>query len=135
MARKRSKAFADAAFHHVLEMDHAEDLVALGNHQRRAAGIGDAMGDALDLRAHRAAQFLNVADDRIDRALADLASVEIAAAHSGFSAEGNKMRADLCHVAPAQSVFFLGEHDNRSAFRGFVGEARKLRRVRQTSRR
>ena len=41
------------------------------------------------------------------------------------------MRADLGHVAPAQSVFFLGEHDDRSAFRRLVGEARKLRRIRQ----
>ena len=52
-------------------MDHTEDLVAFGNHQRRAAGIGDAVGDALDFGADSAAQFLDEADDRFDRAFAD----------------------------------------------------------------
>ena len=125
------EAFLDAALHHVLQMNHAENFVSLGDHQRRAAGVRNSMGDAFDLRAHRPAQFLNVGGDRIDRALADLAPIEITAAHAGFSAERNKMRADLGHVATAQSVFLLGEHDDRSPFRGFVGQARKLRRVRQ----
>ena len=118
------KAFADAAFDDVFKMNNTEDFVALGNHQRRAAGIGDSMRDALDFGADGSAQFLNVADDRFDRALADVASIEIAAAHAGFSAEGNKARADLGHVAPAQPVFFLGEHDDRSSFRRLVGQAR-----------
>ena len=48
MARKRCKAFADAAFDDVLEMNHAENLVALGNHQRRPSAIGDPMRNALD---------------------------------------------------------------------------------------
>src|SRR5439155_671776 len=88
------------------------------------ASVGDSMRDALDLRAHRPAHFLNVGGDRIHGALADPAPVEIAAAHSGLSAEGNKARADLGHVAPAQPIFFLGENNDRSAFRRLVGEAR-----------
>ena len=82
------------------------------------------MCDALDLRAHRPTHFLNVGGDRIHGPLADPAPVEIAAAHSGLSAEGNKARADLGHVAPAQPIFFLGENNDRSAFRRLVGEAR-----------
>ena len=81
------KAFTDAALHHVLQMDHAENFVSLGDHQRRAAGVGDSMRNALDLRAHRPTHFLNVGGDRIDGAFADLPSIKIAAAHPGLSAE------------------------------------------------
>ena len=56
MARKRGEALADAALDHVLEVDDAEHLrVPVGHDQRRAALVGDAVGDLLELRRHRAA--------------------------------------------------------------------------------
>ena len=116
-------------------MDHAENLVAFGNHQRRASRIGDAVSDAFDLRAHCAAHLADEADNRIDRAFADDAAVQIATAHACLGAERNKFRADALHVATAQSVFLLRQHDDRAAFRSFIGETRELGGVRESFRR
>ena len=55
------KALVDAALDHVLEVNNAENLISFGDHQRRASGIGDPVGNALDLRADRAAQLVTYA--------------------------------------------------------------------------
>ena len=58
-AAQLGEALADAALDDVLEMDDAEQLAVLGDGQRRAAGLGDRVGDRLDLArgigAHRRA--------------------------------------------------------------------------------
>ena len=54
------EALADAALDHVLQMNNTENFISLCDHQRGSSGIGDPMGDAFDLRADRAAQFVNV---------------------------------------------------------------------------
>ena len=42
---------------------------------------------------------------------------------------GMKLARDLGELAPADAVFFLGQHDDRAAFRRLVGERGELRRV------
>ncbi len=47
-AAQFGEALADAALDDVLEMDDAEQAAVLGDRQRRAAGLGDLVGDRLD---------------------------------------------------------------------------------------
>ena len=42
-----------------------------------------------------------------------------------------KLRAELGHVAAADAVFLLGQHDDRAALRRLVGERGELRRIGQ----
>ena len=51
-AAQLGEALADAALDDVLEVDDAEQAPVAGHGERRAAGLGDALGDGLDL-AHR----------------------------------------------------------------------------------
>ena len=81
------EALLDAALDHVGQADDAEDAVALGHRQRGAALAGDAAGDALDLGGDHAALALDPGRHRVDRALADLPAVEVAAAHAGRGGE------------------------------------------------
>ena len=92
------------------------------------------MGYRFDLRAHRAAHLADEADNRIDGAFADNATVQIAAAHPSLRAERNEFRADRLHVASAQPVFFFRQHDDGAAFRRFISETRKLGCVRESFR-
>ena len=73
----------------------------------------------------------DIVEDRIDRALADRGCAGVDAAHAGLRGEGNEGRGKLRHVAAADAVFLLGQHDDRAAFRGFVGQRGELRRIRQ----
>src|SRR5207344_313760 len=43
------KPLADAAFDDVLEMDHTEQLTVLRHGERRTTGLGDGLGDCVDL--------------------------------------------------------------------------------------
>src|SRR5215510_1741640 len=95
------EALADTALDDVLKVNNAEDLISLGDYQRGSSGIGDPVGNAFDLRANRAAQFVHVLYDRIGSPLANFASVKIATAHPRFRAEGNKAGANLCHISTA----------------------------------
>ncbi len=49
MARKRRKPLAHAALDDVFQMNHPDRALALGHHQRRAAGARDALDDHIDL--------------------------------------------------------------------------------------
>ena len=45
--------------------------------------------------------------------------------------KGTKVALQLRHVAAADAVFLLGQHDDRAAFRRLVGERGELRRIGQ----
>ena len=69
------EALLDAVLDHVRQLDHAEHVLAFGDHQRRGAAAGDLVdargcssGDDL------AAERLHVLADRVARALADHAA-------------------------------------------------------------
>ena len=144
------EALADAALDDVLEVDDAEQPVVLGDGERRAALSGDPLGDDGHL-AHRvgdrrrAQRRLRAAgsaapkragaaafgerNDRVDRPLADRDAADIDAAHPRLRRERNESGIERRHLAPAQPVFLLGQHHDRAAFRGLVGERGELRRV------
>ena len=48
-APELGKALADAAFDDVLELDDAEQLAVLGHGKRRSAGLGNLVGNGVDL--------------------------------------------------------------------------------------
>ena len=48
-AAKLGKAFADAAFDDVLEVNDAKQFSVLGNGERRTAGLRDGVRDCIDL--------------------------------------------------------------------------------------
>ena len=56
------------------------------------------------------------------------------AAHPRVGGERNEVAPCAADVAAAKLVLLLGEHDDRSAFRRFVGQARQLRGVGQLRR-
>ena len=45
--------------------------------------------------------------------------------------KGMKLRLELVHLAAADAVLLLGQHDNRAALRRFVGKRGELRGVRK----
>src|SRR5262249_61583008 len=77
----------------------------------------------------RASLLLDVALDGIGRALADVAAVEVDAAHPGLRGEGDEVRPERVHVALAEAVLLLREHDDAAPLRSLVGERRELRGV------
>ena len=74
-------------------------------------------------------------DDRFGGALAELAAVDIDAAHARVGGERNEVRLVLGDFAAAQAVLLLGQHDDRAAFGSFVGQAGELRGIGQFARR
>ena len=67
----------------------------------------------------------------IGGAFANLAAVQVDAAHAGLRRERDEMCAKIMDVAPAQVVGLLGQHDDAAPFRRFVGQRGKLGGVRQ----
>ena len=148
-APQLGEALADAALDDVLEMDDAEQLAIARHRQRRAAGLGDSVGDRLDL-ACRLGAHARLQGDRdggadrrrarpplrrlriaVDRALADRGGAELDAAHARLRRERNEPGVELAHVAAADAVLLLGEHDDGAALRRLVGERGQLRRIGQ----
>ena len=120
------KAFGDAPLHDVLQFDHAQHARTVGDDQRRGARLGHRIADSLHFRRHRSARRRDVFHDRVAGSLANHPAVEVDATHPSLRSEGDELRAERLHVAAADAVPFLGQHDDRPAFRGFVGEARQL---------
>ena len=87
-ARSCVEALADALLDDVLELDHAEHARALG---RPRAASRPPRAIAVDLLGEvggqRAAALLDVARDGVGRALAELAAVEVDAAHARLGRE------------------------------------------------
>ena len=123
---KLLKAFRDTPFHDVLQLDDAQHARTVGDDQRRGARLGHGVADPLHFRRHRAACRRDVFHDRVAGTFADHPSVEVDATHPRLRSEGDELRAERLHVAAADAVPFLGQHDDRPTFRGFVGEARQL---------
>ena len=69
------EALLDAAFDHVLELHHAEDLAAFGDDQRRAAGARDLIHGLADGLRKRAAQLVHIDAHGVGRAFADARAV------------------------------------------------------------
>ena len=68
---------------------------------------------------------------RIDRAFADRRAFVIDAADPGLRRERNELRVQRRHVAAADAVFLLRQHDDGAPFRRLVGQRGKLRRIGQ----
>ncbi len=123
------ESLGQTTFHDVLEFNHPEHAVAVGDHQRRGTRLGDGVADGVDLRVDGAAGLFNVPHDGVAGALADLAAVEINAAHSCLGRERHKRRAEAGDVAGPEAVPLLGQHHDRAALGCLVGEARQLCRI------
>ena len=67
--------------------------------------------------------------DRVGRAFADDAAGDVDARHAGLRGEGHELR--VAELVLAQTEAILGEHDDRAALGGLVGQARELRRLGQ----
>ena len=71
-AAQLGEALLDAALDDVLQLDDAEHARAVGHHQRRAAAARDVVDRGLQRGREAAAQRLDMAADRVGRALAHL---------------------------------------------------------------
>ena len=103
--------------------------------QRRAAAVRDLFDALRDrLRKNAAARF-DVTLHRLRRAFADADGrlmfdrVQIDAAHPRLRGERDKGRLQLVHLARAQTEFLFRQHNDDAAFRRFIRERGKLRRV------
>ena len=82
------EARADAVLDDVLELDDAEHAACLRHDERRGAAAGDAVDDRAELGAAiGAAPLLDEAPHRVAGALAELAAVDVDAAHAGLGRE------------------------------------------------
>src|SRR5436305_8867399 len=70
-----------------------------------------------------------VVGDCIRGSLANLEAIQIQARHAGLGAEGYEFALMLAELASAQSVSFLGEHDDGAPFRSLIRKRRQLGRV------
>ena len=101
-------------------------LRVAGDRQRGAALAADPVEHGLQLGRRAAAFGLDEADDRVAGALAQLAAVEVDAAHPRLRGERHELGVQLGHVVLADPVL-LGEHDDRAALGRLVGERGELR--------
>ena len=69
--------------------------------------------------------------DRVDGALADRAAFDVDAAHARLRAERDEVGVERRHLAPAQPVFLLGEHDDGATLGRLVRQRGELRRIGQ----
>ncbi len=123
------ESFLDAALDDVLELDHAEHARAFRDHQRRAALPRDALHRFLDRGGTLRAERLDVLDDGIRRALADLAIADVDTAHARDGGERHETRAERTQVALAQIEALLREHDDAASLGRFVRERCELRGI------
>ena len=120
------EAVADALLDDVLEVDDAEDLGALGDDQRRAAGRWRRPRPARRARRARArpARRPSASPSR-RRPCARTLAVEVEAAHAGLG--GERDEGGVADVALAEVEPLLGQHHDRAALRRLVGQAGQLR--------
>ncbi len=83
------EAFLDMGLDDVLELDHAENMPAFGDHERRRAAPRHVVDARLDLRVERASLHNDPGADGVDRALAQLAAMMGDAAHPRLRRERN----------------------------------------------
>ncbi len=78
--------------------------------------------------AHRTSirAYVQVFENGIDCTLADGCRAEFDTAHAGLGSEGNETGVEFAHVAATHPVLVLGEDDDRTSLRGFVGKRGQL---------
>ena len=120
---------AHSRLHGVLEVDDAQRLrraAVLGrDHERRATEPGDGVDLVHELDRDGAASLLHPAPDRVGRALADAAALEVEAAHPGLRGEGHQLGTG--DVTRGNAVPLLGERQDRASLGRLVGQARQQR--------
>jgi hypothetical protein len=110
---------------------------ALGDDQWRAALFGDGIDRGAHIGGKLAALGSDMGGDGVAGALANRArrpavdGRKVDAAHARLRREGHEGRRRLGKVAPTQPKALFRQHDNRAAFRRFVGQRRQLRGVGQ----
>ena len=125
MARSAAKRSLMSGLHHVLEMDDAEQPLAVGHGERRAAGARDPVDRLAELRRRACAVDADELQHRVHRALAHLAATDIDAGEAGLGGE----RDDRSGLASgcSSAEFAGGERHDRTALGRLVGEAGEQR--------
>src|SRR5712692_4258798 len=125
------EALAHSSLHNVGQRDNAKSAAVFRHKEWRASAIGNLRHALLNLKRHRMATLSDVFRYCFWSALANLAPVQVDAGHARLRGEGNEQRIQMTDFAAAQSVFFLGQYDNRTPFWSFIGKRGELRRVSQ----
>ena len=126
-----AEALFHAALDHVLQVDHAQAATAIGDGQRSTALPRDHLRDGEQILRRLAALFADEANDCLRGALAQAAVVDVDAAHAGVGGKRDEVRLVAGHLAAPQAVFALCQDHDRTPFRGLVGQAGELGRIRQ----
>ena len=115
----------------VLKVDDAEDAAILGNYQRGAPSLGDALDGVVALIGKHAARRLDIRPHRVCRTLSDLIALVVHAGHTCCRSERDELHTLILERAAAQTELLLGEHDDGPALGGLVGKRGELRSVSQ----
>ena len=100
----------------------------LGDRERRAAGHRDPLDRLTKLERRLLDRQLEIAKDRVDRALADPAASDVDARNAGLRGERNDDGRLGIELRLREAEIALGERDNRAALGRVVGKARGKRR-------
>ena len=126
-AAQFGETLADAALHHVLQIDDSQHLAVARHCERRAALLGNGAGDAVDLlHRRRSAHGARMGHHGIHRALADDRAFMVDAAHAGLRRESHELPLEVGDVDAAQAILLLRQHDDRAALGRLVRQAGEL---------
>src|SRR5262249_51595391 len=126
---ERSEPVAYAALHDVLEVDDSERSRTLRYNERRAALARNAIDLLPEVDGNRNVLLRQISLDGVRGAFADAAPVQIDPRHARLGREGDECGFVRGQFTSSNAVLLLCEHDDRTAFRGFVGQRGKLRGV------
>ena len=126
------KPLLNPPLHNVLQVNHAENLAILRNHQRSSAAATDLFGRLSDGNGEFPLLLFDKRLDRLRRPFSYAPTVQcslsayIDAAHAGLRAERNKRGCDRIDLSAAQAILFLRKDGDGTSFRCLVGQRSKL---------
>ena len=119
------------AFNDILQSDHPQNACTFRHHQRGCPLTRHAFHQMVDFRGEVSIIGFNMTANGINGPFTDHPVLNVNAAHAGLRREGNERGVQALYVALAQVKALLGEDHDTAAFRRFIGQRGKLRRVSQ----
>ena len=123
------EALPDAALDDVAQFDDAEHARTIRNCERRGALARNVVNRARDRRRPGRTDRLDELANRVGRAFAQPAALEIDAAHARLCRELVERVRETSEIAASQLEFMLRQHDDRASFGCLVGQRGQLRGV------
>src|SRR5262249_17070102 len=128
---KLGDAVLHPALDDILQVNNAQQALAIAHCKWRPAVSRDSVARFFDQFRYLSAAFNHEFDDGVGGALAELASLEIDAAHSRVRRKRNECSLTFRNVPPPQAVLLFSQNYDGSALRCLVRKTGQLGGVRQ----